>query len=122
MTTAPPEAPPQEMAREEFTASLMAVALFYRTHPDAELPDGRTLSKRVYGLTYGDKVAELHRIAASWETGVETAPDGTLIARQAPGSVAIAAIVSPPDATLADFHARVAQRKAASEDATGEAA
>ena len=63
MTTAPPEALPQEAAREDLMAGLTALALFYKTHPGAELPDGRTLSKRVVGLTYGDRLAELHRIA-----------------------------------------------------------
>jgi hypothetical protein len=111
--TAPPEAPPDEMTREDLMASATALALFYRTNPDAELPDGRTLHKRVLGLTYGDRVVELYRIAASW--GVDVEPpmrDRTLIARRKVGSITLAAVLSPPDASLADYHARIAQRRA----------
>ena len=111
MTTAPPEALPQEMAREDLMASATALAIFYRTNPDAELPDGRTLHKRVVGLTYGDRVVELHRIAASWEVAPERMRDGTLIARRAVGSFTLAAVLSPPDASLADYHARIARRE-----------
>jgi hypothetical protein len=120
--TAHPEAPPQEAAREDLMAGLIAQALFFRTHPDAGLPDGRTLSKRVCGLTYGDRVVEIHRIAASWETAVETMRDGTLIARRVSGSVTLAAVLSPPDASLADYLDRIAQRQDAHESGTGAAA
>ena len=113
MTTAPPEALPQEMAREDLMASATALAIFYRTNPDAELPDGRTLHKRVVGLTYGDRVVELHRIAASWEVAPEQMRDGTLIARRARRQLHPRGGSQPPDASLADYHARIAQRREA---------
>ena len=49
---------------------------------------------------------------------METAPDGTKLARKVYGSVQVAATVSPPDASLMDYLARIAQR----EDAGTEAA
>lgn len=116
-TTAPPAAPPDGLARENLMAGLTALAIFYRTHPDAELPDGRTLSKRVYGITYGDRIVELQRIADSWQVEMETAPDGTKLARKVYGSVQVAATVSPPDASLEDYLARIAQRRAGTEAA-----
>jgi hypothetical protein len=102
---------PGEAAREDLMAGLTALAIFYKTSPGAELPDGRTLSTRVYGITYGDRVAELHRIAESWETGVETMRDGTKVARRTFGSVTLAAVLSPPDASFEDYLGRIAQRQ-----------
>ena len=116
--TAFPDAAVEAAAsRHDLAVDLTDLAVYLEVNPDAEMPDGRTLHKRVYGLTYGDRVTEIYRIAASWGAVVEHPEDGTLIARRVFGSITLAAVLSPPDASLADYHARIAQRDTGTEDA-----
>ena len=104
-------------ARHELAVALADAAIWLETNPDAELPDGLTLSKRVRGLTYSDRLAELNRIASSWNVEVETMRTGARIARRSFGPVTLAAVISPLDASYADYLDRIGQRPAAGTEA-----
>jgi hypothetical protein len=100
-------------ARADLIVDLTDLAIWLTTHPDAEAPDSPVINKRVRGETYPDKLADLHRIAASWDTDVTTLPDGTLIAERVFGKVTYEAHLAPFDRTLNDYFTRTARARRA---------